>query len=131
MAGVVDLFTRHGAELVALHAFTLDTMPFMLDHAGALQFWEEEAARSEPTDLIVLAWRRKLAGGHGQVVVDALVHAGVPVLLVPMGVEDPRPALAGTERELLSAVGSSVAQVATNAGRASSVRSLWSGYGDR
>jgi nucleotide-binding universal stress UspA family protein len=114
VAGVVDVFASHGAELVVLHAFTLDTIPSMLDHAGALEFWEDEflrrvcpelldarvqvcvgapgakivdAARVEPTDLIVLAWRRKLTGAHGRVVADALAHAGVPVLLVPMGVE--------------------------------------------
>ena len=111
VADLVDRFAQRGTELVVLHTLTPDTMPTMLDHNGALQLWEEEflrracpelldfpmylcvgppgakvteVARSEPTDLVVLAWRRNLSGHHGQVVLDTLAHAGVPVLLAPI-----------------------------------------------
>jgi len=118
VTGLVDTFTRHGAELVVVHVFTPETIPSTLDHTGALELWEEEfvrrtcprladarvavcigppgtkiaeAARAEATDLVVLAWRRRFTGRHGQVVLDALAHAGAPVLLVPIDTCPARP----------------------------------------
>ncbi len=116
VATAVDLFARGGSEIVVTHSLTPETMPAMLDHAGALEMWAEqflrrsgpefadarievrvgapganasEFTRVEPIDLIVLAWRRKFAGQHGQVVMDILAHAGVPVLLLPRDVPIP------------------------------------------
>jgi len=113
IARATGLFARGGSDFVVMHTLTPDTMPTMLDHAGALDIWAQhflrrlgpeladarvevrvgapganasEFTRVEPIDLIVLVWRRTFAGQHGQVVKDVLAHSGVPVLLLPMDV---------------------------------------------
>jgi nucleotide-binding universal stress UspA family protein len=106
---VVGVLSQRGADLVLMHAVTPNTAPSMVDHTGGLELWEDEFVRracpelldarvvlcmappavkvaemtqSEPIDLVVLAWRGKLDGDHGQVVLDVLTQVGVPVLLV-------------------------------------------------
>jgi nucleotide-binding universal stress UspA family protein len=100
-------------EIVALHVFEPDRLPLFGDQpALETEAWAEEfgrrvlrapggdvrvearvgvpvravtrAARELDADLVVIAWHRNLAGGHGQIVRGVLTEAEVPVLLVPI-----------------------------------------------
>jgi nucleotide-binding universal stress UspA family protein len=42
-----------------------------------------DAARDLDADLVVMAWNRNLAGGHGRLVREMLAEASVPVVLLP------------------------------------------------
>lgn len=43
-----------------------------------------DAARELDIDLVVLAWHRNLAGGHGRLVHEMLTSAAIPVALLPL-----------------------------------------------
>lgn len=99
-------------ELVVLHVFTSATTPRFLDRPGRdLELLSEEfltrhcptATRielrtgavgqrvgevcvGEEADLIVLSWSQTMEAGHAAIVRDVLVHARVPVLLLPVDV---------------------------------------------
>jgi len=49
-----------------------------------------DAARELEIDLVVLAWHRNLAGGHGRLVHEMLTSAAVPVALLPLEVRRDR-----------------------------------------
>jgi nucleotide-binding universal stress UspA family protein len=54
-----------------------------------------DAARELDVDLVVIAWHRNLAGGHGRLVHEMLASASVPVALLPLDVRldgPPQPA---------------------------------------
>lgn len=98
-------------ELVALHVFTPDTVPAVLDHPGRdLSMWGDEflarfcpraarvdlrtgevsgrileACRESEADLIVLSWSQDASPGHAAVILDVLGRSSVPVLLLPGG----------------------------------------------
>ena len=42
-----------------------------------------EAAQELDADLVVMAWHRNLARGHGRLVREMLAEASVPVVLLP------------------------------------------------
>lgn len=97
-------------ELVVLHVFTPATTPRFLDRpsrdlellsdefltrycpaathielrTGAVAQRVEEVCADEEADLIVLSWSQTMDAGHAAVVRNVLVHAQVPVLLLPV-----------------------------------------------
>lgn len=106
-------------DLVVLHVFTAATTPRFLDRpgrdlemlsdeflcrycptathielrTGAVGQRVEEVCSGEAADLIVLSWSQTMEAGRAAVVRDVLVHAEVPVLLLPVAfIERPVPA---------------------------------------
>lgn len=96
---------------MVLHVFDAETVPKFWDqqaHAG--QAWEAEflarfcavpgtrlvlhsgvaadyvvdVAEAEQADMIALAWSQRLVPGHAAAIRQAVRHAHVPVMLVPM-----------------------------------------------
>jgi nucleotide-binding universal stress UspA family protein len=114
VAEAAERFVRGGAELVVLHVFDADTVPKFWDQqAYAGQAWEAEflarfcalpgtrlvlhsgaaadfvvdVAEAEQADMIAMAWSQRLVPGHAAAVRQAVWHAHVPVMLVPMPAE--------------------------------------------
>lgn len=108
----VMLAHRRGLEIV-LHVHSPATVPAFSDHnPNAARAWEREflsryisiphdrvtlvrrlgvpaddvaaVARETGANLIVLAWSQDLSPGRGRVVSEALAHADIPVLLLPL-----------------------------------------------
>lgn len=99
-----------GADLVAVHVFTADTMPRVLDRpVRDLELWGEEfvarfcpaatsirlrtgvvgtqieeVAVEERVELVVLSWSRDMSAGHAAVIRHVLAESDVPVLLLPV-----------------------------------------------
>jgi nucleotide-binding universal stress UspA family protein len=97
-------------ELIAVHVFTPDTVPRVLDHPARdlLLLGDEFLARhlpgasdvafrsgpagarivdlcaEEQADLVVLSWSQDSSAGRAQVVREVLARATVPVLLLPV-----------------------------------------------
>lgn len=114
MEGVLPLLNDE-VELVVLHVFTPTTAPRFLDRpardlellsdeflschcpsatkvhlrTGSVSGRVGELCTEEAADLIVLSWAQTMESGHAAVVRDVLVHAEVPVLLVPVAVAWP------------------------------------------
>lgn len=114
MEGVLPLLADD-VELVVLHVFTPDTAPRFLDRptrdlellsdeflschcppaahvhlrTGSISGRVGELCTEEAADLIVLSWAQTMEAGHATVVREVLVHAEVPVLLVPVAVAWP------------------------------------------
>ncbi len=122
----MGLFATSGAEVVVLHVFDQHTAPAFWDQpVHAQRSWGEEflarhvngpgirlelrtgapgeevlaVAEAEGADLIALGWSRDLSGGRARTVRNAVGHASVPVLLVPL-------AAAGPERDEREGTGS-------------------------
>lgn len=122
MEGVLPLLSAE-VELVVLHVFTPATSPRFLDRpARDLELLSDEFLSShcpaatqihlrtgsvggkvgelcteEAADLIVLSWSRSMEAGHAAVVRDVLLHAEVPVLLVPVAIPWPEVLPAGLQ----------------------------------
>ena len=112
VAGTMGLLARAGVDLVVLHVFDAATVPRFWDQAAhAHRAWAEEflarnaaaagarlelrsgspgeqvveVAGAEQADLIALGWSQHLDAGRSRTVRRSVLHAGVPVLLVPAG----------------------------------------------
>jgi nucleotide-binding universal stress UspA family protein len=112
VADTISLLARAGVDLVVLHVFDAATVPRFWDQAAhAHQAWAEEflarnaatagarlelrsgspgkhvvdVAGAEQADLIALGWSQRLDAGRSRTVRRSVLHAGVPVLLVPAG----------------------------------------------
>jgi len=106
-------FGRVDLELIALHVFEPDRLPLFADEpvleteawceefarrsfgvaggdvrlevrAGDVTRLLPDVARELEVDLVVLAWHRDLAGGHGRLVRSMLAGTDIPLLLVPI-----------------------------------------------
>jgi nucleotide-binding universal stress UspA family protein len=116
-AGVADM-ARHaldsGATVLGVHVFDSGNIPAFWDQAAHThQEWTREFARrhlpeaveldlrtgrpaeevlahaeQDGVDLIVIGWGQDLSVGRAATVRHALTHGHVPVVLVPIGVED-------------------------------------------
>ena len=110
--GVVRLLATAGVELLVLHVFDASTVPMFWDQrahahraftdeflarAGAPRGTRLElrsgqpaahvlqVARKADVDLIALGWSQCMDGGRARTVRESVLHASVPVLLVPVG----------------------------------------------
>jgi nucleotide-binding universal stress UspA family protein len=109
----VQLLASSGVDLVVLHVFDEARSPQFWDQtAHAHQAWATEflarhaplgarlevrvgvpgeqivdVARTQDADLIALAWSQRLDAGRAATVRDAVLHAGVPILLVPLAAD--------------------------------------------
>ena len=115
VSGTVALFSASGADVVVLHVFDKATVPRFWDQAvHARESWVEEfwsrycnapnarmelrsgtpgegvveVAVSEHADLIALGWAQDLSAGRARTVRSTLAQAPVPVLLLPLRVDD-------------------------------------------
>jgi len=111
---VAALLDHAGADLLVLHVFDTATIPKFWDQLGhAQRAWTEEfllrtgapsgtrmelrsgvpaehvmdVAAHENVDLIALGWSRRIAGGRARTVRESVLHATVPVLLLPVYAE--------------------------------------------
>ncbi len=111
VADTMGLLARAGVDLIVLHVFDAATVPRFWDQAAhAHQAWTEEflarnaaaagarlelrsgspgeqvvdVAAAEEADLIALGWSQHLDAGRSRTVRRSVLHAGVPVLLVPV-----------------------------------------------
>jgi nucleotide-binding universal stress UspA family protein len=111
VADTMGLLARAGVDLVVLHVFDAATVPRFWDQAAhAHQAWTEEflarnaatagarlelrsgspgeqvvdVAGAEEADLIALGWAQHLDAGRSRTVRRLVLHAGVPVLLLPV-----------------------------------------------
>lgn len=115
-ASLLPLIVRD-IEVVVLHVFTPATVPRALDRPGRdLNLLADEflarhcpcataielragwvggriadVTREVDADLVVLSWSQDCSPGRAMVVRDALTHASVPILLLPVGRPAPRP----------------------------------------
>ena len=112
VADTMGLLARVGVDLVVLHVFDAATVPRFWDQAAhAHQAWTEEflarnaatagarlelrsgspgehvvdVAGAEQADLIALGWSQHLDAGRSRTVRRSVLHAGAPVLLLPIG----------------------------------------------
>lgn len=110
--GVARLLASAGVELLVLHVFDATTVPMFWDQrahahraftdeflarAGAPQGTRLElrsgqpavhvlqVARKADVDLIALGWSQCMDTGRARTVRESVLHASVPVLLVPVG----------------------------------------------
>ncbi len=108
---------RDDVELRALHVFTQNTMPRILDHpgrdmeligdeflarnlppaasvdmrVGPVGLRVAEACAERAADLVVLSWAQDGSAGHAVVIRDVLAHCAIPVLFLPVdGTSPPR-----------------------------------------
>ncbi len=111
VADTMGLLARAGVDLIVLHVFDAATVPRFWDQAAhAHQAWTEEflarnaaaagarlelrsgspgervvdVAAAEEADLIALGWSQHLDAGRSRTVRRSVLHAGVPVLLMPV-----------------------------------------------
>lgn len=111
VADTMGLLARAGVDLVVLHVFDAATVPRFWDQAAhAHQAWTEEflarnaatagarlelrsgspgehvvdVAGAEEADLIALGWSQHLDAERSRTVRRSVLHAGVPVLLLPV-----------------------------------------------
>jgi nucleotide-binding universal stress UspA family protein len=111
VADTMGLLARAGVDLIVLHVFDAATVPRFWDQAAhAHQAWTEEflarnaatagarlelrsgspgehvvdVAAAEDADLIALGWSQHLDAGRSRTVRRSVLHAGLPVLLMPV-----------------------------------------------
>lgn len=109
---LAHLLDRAGVDLLVLHVFDAASVPMFWDQrTHAHRAWTAEflsrtgappgtrmqlrsgvpaehvcrVARAEKVDLIALGWSRRIAGGRAMTVRELVLHAPVPVLLLPVG----------------------------------------------
>ncbi|MFP3913707.1 MAG: universal stress protein [Actinomycetota bacterium] len=109
-----DVFARSNIDVVVVHVFDRETVPSFWDQPHyAAEAWGEEfraqflesasirlrtgepydrilaVASEEAVDAIALGWSQRLDPGRARVVRHMLSESPVPVLLVPVGEENP------------------------------------------
>jgi nucleotide-binding universal stress UspA family protein len=117
-AAVLRLLGRAGVEVTTVHVFEEASTPLFLDHAEHdIAVWSDqflarfrtepgtrlklrtgepgarviEEAAGQQVDMIALGWSQDFSSGHARTVREILSRAPVPILLVPVGVEEPSP----------------------------------------